>query len=609
MTGNRGLVRRGLMRNRGIATVAAVLCVGIITTPSAQAEGASGGQVLREFAVGAGIDLNEGAGDIVDIAALPDGKVLVGGSFSSVQGEFLADLAKFGPDGRVDRSFRLSYDTRPPEFPPNFEVRQTGVAAIEVLSPNRIMVGGVFADGSTLKIVNARGTVVESFEFQEPESGQRRVLYDNYGFNGQVRSIEAIDSSTFMIGGDFTSYSGRKVARVGRFKLVDNVLVLDQTFVSQFSRSSRDAFAVSSTAVLSGGTILVGGSFSKYGSRKTNGLVHVGRNGGFLDSFDFSFRDKPGTIMAIQPGYANGSIAVGGIFDTAYGTPASGLMMLSRGLTNAGRRGITPEFNFLRSGFALERRSCDDRTPKPFVQDLELDEAGYLYVSGNFDRASLGGQEFSRSNIVRLEPNFGIDPNWAPGGFFDTRETGYFEAAECNEQVNGSVVREMGLGADGSLTVGGFFGSVVDFQDRGARPEAIRSGNLARLATPSRPSTGSSAGDSGVTALAPVLVLEESKEPVAYEKASVVFEAAVMGSLNAAEELSQRLIVVGVTDRENGQCREVQNINVTNQGLERVVVDTEVRSGAGSYICAKQQIRTTAGDSVSDTTHVPVVSP
>ncbi len=49
--------------------------------------------------------VSEGSGFVEDIIALPDGKIIIAGSFSGVNGEPRSYLARLNPDGSIDRTF------------------------------------------------------------------------------------------------------------------------------------------------------------------------------------------------------------------------------------------------------------------------------------------------------------------------------------------------------------------------------------------------------------------------------------------------------------------------------------------------------------------------
>jgi uncharacterized delta-60 repeat protein len=85
-------------------------------------------------------DAKIGAGKNYFVYALtvqPDGKLVIGGRFSSVQGQGRDDIARLNPDGTVDRTFRPMSGTGPAD---NY------VVYVVVLQPDqRLLIGGRFS--------------------------------------------------------------------------------------------------------------------------------------------------------------------------------------------------------------------------------------------------------------------------------------------------------------------------------------------------------------------------------------------------------------------------------------------------------------------------------
>ena len=120
-----------------------------------------------------------------------DGKILVGGFFSKLNGNNRSNLARLNSDGTLDTSFA-----------PN----PGGVVHCLALQPDgKILVGGSFTQvaGLTSRCIarlNRDGTVDTSFVTGNGTTG---------GFDGAVNSIAVTLDGEVIVGGQFTSYNGR----------------------------------------------------------------------------------------------------------------------------------------------------------------------------------------------------------------------------------------------------------------------------------------------------------------------------------------------------------------------------------------------------------------
>ena len=129
------------------------------------------------------------------VAVQPDGKVLVGGFFNAVNGQYARGIARLNTDGTID-----------PAFTPGTGVN-SGVYDVVLQTDNKILIGGSFStyDGSArsnLARLNTDGTLDNAFTDQT---------------NGYVRNTVLQPDGKLVIGGGFTSVNG--VARIGLARL------------------------------------------------------------------------------------------------------------------------------------------------------------------------------------------------------------------------------------------------------------------------------------------------------------------------------------------------------------------------------------------------------
>lgn len=124
--------------------------------------------------------------DVYTIARQADGKYLIGGNFTGVNGNPKARIARLNADGSLDQSFS-------PPFPITFNV-----LSISTRSDGSIVIGGRFANGSykNIAILNEDGSLDTRFTFPNATSDA-------------VRAIAEQSHGKTIIGGEFTSTSGQ----------------------------------------------------------------------------------------------------------------------------------------------------------------------------------------------------------------------------------------------------------------------------------------------------------------------------------------------------------------------------------------------------------------
>ena len=140
------------------------------------------GSLDTSFAPGVGPN-----NEVFAVAVQNDGKVLIGGSFSTVAGQpNTSGLARLNENGTLDTSFNLNIGASLP------------VHSILIQTDGKIVVGGEFTQFNGVNVnrivrLNADGSLDTSFD-------------PGTGANGTVRSL-ALDGSDILLGGDFSGAS------------------------------------------------------------------------------------------------------------------------------------------------------------------------------------------------------------------------------------------------------------------------------------------------------------------------------------------------------------------------------------------------------------------
>lgn len=190
------------------------------------------------------------------VAVQSDGKVLVGGDFTDLDGTTRNKLVRLNTNGTVDSTFYTNFDT---SGGVNGAVR-----AIKIQSDGKIVVGGEFTslngNGRAYLIrLNSDGTEDGSF-------------YTNLGssFDDFISTLDIQLDQKILVGGQYTSFNGNTRNRLIR-------LNTDGTEDTDFYTLLGSAFdgAVFTIATDSSGNIAVGGDFTSFDSSTATYLVKL----------------------------------------------------------------------------------------------------------------------------------------------------------------------------------------------------------------------------------------------------------------------------------------------------------------------------------------------
>ncbi len=282
------------------------------------------------------------------IAVQPDGRLLLGGNFTTVNGTPRTRLARLNADGTLDAGFTPATNN--------------GVTAIHVQPDGRILIGGAFTTvngtpRNRLARLNADGTLDTGFA---PD------------LNGNVSAIQRNQAGKIFVGGAFTTVNGVTRNLLARLN-ADGTLDTAFQSLPLSTTSFPQVFAI---GLASDGKIVIGGTF-RFGA----GFKDIARllpDGNFDPLFIASFETGDistgsGRVQAlvIQP---DGKIVIGG----SNGLTASAV--LSR-LTPDGQ----PEPAFTPAGFT---------GISPNVATLALQANGRILVGGNFTQVNDASQPF-----------------------------------------------------------------------------------------------------------------------------------------------------------------------------------------------------------------------
>lgn len=349
-------------------------------------------------------------GPVTVIKFQADGGVLIGGSFGTVLavGDLAvsarANVARLSPSGALDTNFNPSANA--------------AVTAIIPQADGKILLGGSFSTISGL----LRGHLarVEAAGYLDADF--------NVGANGNFQTLAVQTDGKILVGGNFTmigGFSRRYLARLN----TDNTV--DATFDAQVNA------AVNTVVVQADGKILIAGDFTSVttatGAVARNGFARLTSTGALDTAFDPNPSAQP-IAIAIQ---SDNKIVIGGGFSTL--TP--------NGATTSTIRNYIARLN---ADGTLD--TAFDPNASSTVVAIKIQSDGKLVVAGNFAAFTPNGSTTAvpRNYIARLNTDGTVD------SAFNTRAS--------------SVVVALGLQSDGKIVIGGQFIALQGSADTTATP-------------------------------------------------------------------------------------------------------------------------------------------
>jgi uncharacterized delta-60 repeat protein len=429
---------------------------------------------------------------ITDISVQPDGKILVGGTFTSYSGISVNRLARLNTDGSYDSTFNIgsgfndevrtialqpdgkiivggyfvdfnglgsdsivrlntdgTFDTGSPNFIPN-----DNVETIALQTDGKILVGGWFFS-PTQRI--ARLNTDLSFDSTFVDTG--------LGFDDRVLSIKVQPDGKILVGGRFISYSGTSVVDSNRIIRLNT----DGSNDSTFNIGNGFSSTVDRIDLQSDEKILVRGSYLSFNGVAGTGITRLNTDG----SLDTSFSNlgvNSTLVVSYSSIQSDGKIIIGGSFDISNLIPSARLMSLNTDATynfnfniGTGVNGTVTDLVQIESqilavgAFSTYRGNTTRRIVKLNLDgsrdDLFNSGVGTIGFDGNClsvkiqnDGKILVGGSFSNyqevpiNRIIRLNTDASYDSTFNIG-------TGF----------NGSV-NSLVLQSDGKVVAGGLFG-------------------------------------------------------------------------------------------------------------------------------------------------------
>lgn len=312
------------------------------------------GTINSNFNSGTGFD-----GEVTSIVIQPDGRFVLGGSFTSYNGVTRNYVARLDANGDMDLGLNPGAGFN------------NSVYTLALQSDGKIIVGGSFSlfneftRNRIARLNDDSGLYLDFFE-------------ENTGFNGSVKIISIQQDDKIVVGGSFTTFNGLTKNSIAR-------LNIDGSDDENFNSGTGFNGDVNAIVVQQDGKIIVGGNFTSYNGTGRNYIARINNDGTLDNTFTFGFNNTVNAIV-LQP---DGKVVIGGNF-TGY---------IARLNANGTQ---DPSFN-IGTGFSST------------VYSLVLQADGKIVVGGNF--TSYNGT--SRNRIARLNSDASFDGAFSPGSGFN----------------------------------------------------------------------------------------------------------------------------------------------------------------------------------------------
>ena len=349
---------------------------------------------------------NSGANDTIYAMALqPDGKIIIGGNFTSFNGANRYHIARLNSNGSVDTNFKPGIGVNGPVY------------ALALQANGQIVIGGNFTsvNGTNMNCVarlNTDGSLDTSFN---PGVGPT-IFVDGDFIPGTVNALVVDSSGRVVIGGDFDGVSGGDNGGIARLNLDGS---LDNTFSSGIGTYNPDSGITEPVYVLAleGNQILVGGSFAYMELASYNGLVRLNSDGTIDTTFNpgtGTYNPQTGLVDAIyaitlQP---DGAILVGGDFTTFNQTRRMGLARLfnygsvDTSFMDTAYNQFAGLINHYHNPNAVNTNDVPASNYRNFVNTIavELTSPNNVIIGGSFYR--VGGGSVYHSGLYPMSPGF-----------------------------------------------------------------------------------------------------------------------------------------------------------------------------------------------------------
>lgn len=361
-------------------------------------------RLLSDGSIDPTFDPGAGANALVrSIVPLPDGRIIIVGAFSLFDGVACGYIARLNADGTLDTSFNAGVGTNGPI--------NTGL-----LTPAGVVLGGNFTEYNGVPCnyvsrIAQDGSLDPSF-------------LPSAGANDVVNALLALPDGRLLLGGRFSTYDG--AARSCITRIHSNGL-LDASFDPGTGFLGGTTPEVKALATRADDKIFVGGSFGQYNDSLATGMARLQPDGLYDDAFHVRILGNVSTLLA----WPDGSVVIGGEFLQVYYTFGDGTTRHNTARLMADG-GLDLTFN---NGVGSNGGS---------IQVIATGSDGKHLIGGDFTRYN----GLARIGFARIHPNGSLDTTYRIGAGISGTAVIY----PSNPTILAAAVQP-----DGKVVLGGIF--------------------------------------------------------------------------------------------------------------------------------------------------------
>jgi uncharacterized delta-60 repeat protein len=323
-----------------------------------------------------------------------DGKIIIGGTFTSYNGTPRNKIVRLNPDGTLDTTFNLGSGA------------DGDVTTMVLQSDGKIIIGGTFSkyngiSRTRIARLNANGTLDGTFN-------------PGTGADGTIWTISLQNDNKIVIGGIFSYYNGISRSCIAR-------LNADGTLDGTFNPGTGADYFIWTSAIQSDGKIIIGGGFRTFNGTTKNRIARLNSNGSLDVTFDPNGigpssgvnESKDIATCSIQ---SDGKIIIGGSF-TGY---------------NQKQRNRIARLN---TDGTLDETFNTGEGADYFITANAIQSDGKIIITGGFQNYN----DIQRNRIARLNTDGSLDNTFNSQG------------------VNNSHPTTISIQSDGKIIIGGHF--------------------------------------------------------------------------------------------------------------------------------------------------------
>lgn len=329
---------------------------------------------------------------INSIVRQPDGKLLIGGVFESYNGTTCENIARLNSNGTIETAFSTG----------TYSGTTAAVNAIVIQSNGKILLGGAFGNckgyiRNQIASLNANGSF---------DTGFYPYFVNGNGPNNLVSAITTLPDGTMFVGGYFETYNGIAVKNFAKLKA-------DGTIDPTFNPGTGPNSGVQKILVLPSNKIMIVGDFTSYNGITANRIARLNADGTLDTTFNMGGSGSPSAIhtIALQ---ADGKMIIGGDFYNYNGSPGD---FIARINANGSK---DTSFN---------------NRPGGSVWSLLIQTDGKIIVGGTF---ATYNDTVATGAIIRLNSDSTLDTTFNTGGTGATG--GGFQVISTSRQADGKII-------------------------------------------------------------------------------------------------------------------------------------------------------------------------